>query len=454
MIVPRNKLLVGFAVIVLPLLAAGSAVQSAAPLAFALIVLFVVVAAGDASLSALRLAGIVAEFPSVVRLSAQKKKDVIFSVTNKKARPLQLRIGLAFPEAIEAEPEELNVNISAQSEPSSFGWFWTGTKRGHYKFDKCYLEAASPLGLWSFRSPQPVKMEVRVYPSLAREAKSLSALFLNRGMPGIHRHRQLGQGREFEKLREYVHGDSYDRIHWKATARRSRPVTKVFQIEKTQEVYVIIDASRLSARAVETLSHDSGPAAAGQSSTTVLERYITAALLMGLAAQKQGDMFGLLSYADCVRNFVRAKTGPAHFNVCRDAVYKLEPQIVNPDFEELFMFIGQRLRRRALLVFLTHLDDPVLAESFLKNAALISRKHIVIVNMMRPSGLENLFHGGKADTTDDVYRALAGHMMLENLMETAEALALKGVKFSLLENEKLCPQMVSQYINIKQRQLL
>jgi len=55
-----------------------------------------------------------------------------------------------------------------------------------------------------------------------------------------------GKGRDFEKLREYIPGDSLDDIHWKATAKRGHPVTKVFQIERTQEVYVILDASRLS----------------------------------------------------------------------------------------------------------------------------------------------------------------------------------------------------------------
>ena len=43
-------------------------------------------------------------------------------------------------------------------------------------------------------------------------------------------------------------GDSLGDVHWKATAKRGHPVTKEFQIERTQEVYCIIDASRLSAR--------------------------------------------------------------------------------------------------------------------------------------------------------------------------------------------------------------
>src|SRR5207247_10489432 len=86
------------------------------------------------------------------------------------------------------------------------------------------------------------------YPNLFTERKSLAALFLHRGSFGLHAQRQVGKGREFEQLREYIPGDGFDEVHWKATAKRGRPITKIFQVERTQEVYVVIDASRLSAR--------------------------------------------------------------------------------------------------------------------------------------------------------------------------------------------------------------
>jgi len=138
-----------------------------------------------------------------------------------------------------------------------------------------------------------------------------------RGGFGIHAHRQVGKGREFEKLRDYVPGDGSEDIHWKATARRGRPVTKVFQIERTQEVYVALDASRLSAR------------------EDAIERHISTALLIGMAAEKQGDLFGLLSFSDRVENFLRAANGTTHYHACRDAIHALQPRKVNPDFDEV-----------------------------------------------------------------------------------------------------------------------
>ena len=88
-----------------------------------------------------------------------------------------------------------------------------------------------------------------MYPNLFDERKHVAALFLNRGHYGIHSQRIMGKGREFEKLREYSHGDSMQDVHWKASAKRGALVTKVFQVERTQEVYVLVDSSRLSARA-------------------------------------------------------------------------------------------------------------------------------------------------------------------------------------------------------------
>ena len=125
--------------------------------------------------------------------------------------------------------------------------------------------------------------------------------------------------------------------------------------------------------------------------TSQLERFITAAMVLGLVAEKQGDLFGLLTFSDRVHGFVRARNGKAHYNVCRETLYSLETQPVNPDFEELFSFVRQRLRRRALLIILTNLDDPVLAQHFTRNLDLVTRRHLVLVNMITPPGCARSF---------------------------------------------------------------
>jgi len=191
-----------------------------------------------------------------------------------------------------------------------------------------------------------------------------------------------------------------------------------------------------------------------QTGTSVMERFVTAALVLGLAAEQQGDLFGLLTFSDKVEKFVRAKNGHAHYSACRDALYTLQPKIVTPDFDELCAFIRLRLRRRALLVFLTALDDPALAESFVRNIELIRRQHIVLVNMVQPPGVNPLFDSPNVAEVDDLYRHLGGHLQWQKLRELQKVLQRRGVRFSLLDNERLSAEIVAQYMDVKQRQLL
>ena len=386
----------------------------------------------------------------------------------------RLRLGLGWPETVGTPTDELAVTLAAGVERTRLEWVCTAGRRGRYALGRIHYEEASPLGLWARRRSAAAACELRVYPDLRAERRQAAAVFLTRGGLGSHAQRQVGRGREFEKLRDYVPGDSIEDISWKATARRQRPVSKVFQVERTQEVYVWIDASRLSARPAREAT-DVAPAETGEDGAeaeavramttdtltgpTVLERYLSSALLLCLAAERQGDLFGLGTFAEGVRHFLRAKNGPAHFDACREAIYALEPEVVSPDFEELCTFLRLRLRRRALVVLLTSsLDDPVLAESFLRSVEGVSRQHVVRVGSLQPAGVAPLFSdadgGAGVGTTEDVYRRLGGHLRWQKLRETEKRLGRLGVGFTLLDDARMTEQIVTQYLRVKQRQML
>ena len=182
-------------------------------------------------------------------MSKDREGKVEVRIRNERKQQRQVRIALPFAREIPATREELDIE-SCPRRPSGRGWRGRArrTSAAITGSIRAYVEGASPLGFWSVRKAVPVKSEIRVYPNLLTERKNLAALFLHRGSFGVHAQRQVGKGRDFEKLREYIPGDSFDEVHWKATAKRGRPITKIFQIERTQEVYVIMDASRLSAR--------------------------------------------------------------------------------------------------------------------------------------------------------------------------------------------------------------
>ncbi|MGC3991478.1 MAG: DUF58 domain-containing protein [Chthoniobacteraceae bacterium] len=435
MIAPLPRLLLAVTVIVLPFAGLAVALPSwTIPGALVVAVFFLVVAL-DAWCGRRSRHGIAVQLPELVRLQKSRPAALELLVRNPSRQPRLVRLGLPFPREIESTAQEMTVALPASAEFARFTWPCTLLARGRYWLHACYLETPSPLGFWAVRTQHPTASELRVYPDLFDERKRVAALFLHRGHLGIHARRQSGRGREFEKLREYIPGDGYDEIHWKATARRGHPVTKVFQIERTQEIYVLIDSSRLSARA------------------QVLERAITASLMLAVAAEQQGDLFGLVTFDSTVRKFIRAKSGQAHFDACRDSLYTLESSPVSPDFEEVCTFIRTRLRKRALLVFLTALDDPILAESFTKSMDLIARQHLILVNMARPVGVQPVFTA-PTSSLGALYENLGGHLQWRQLHELEVVLRRHNVAFHLLESDHLSAQLVTQYLNIKSRQLL
>lgn len=466
MLVPTSRFLFWFAGIVLPFSALGALYSEAQWVTAILIAGLLLAAAIDAAIATRLLDGFTLELPPLVRVSLHRNAMIELIIAHPAGPPIPLRLGLEWPTALKVADDEQTVRLPADTERCFVTWNVEPVQRGKFQVHRARLETPSRLGFWGVRRTLPVQCEVQIYPNLQRDRKHLAALFLNRGAMGLHAQRQIGKGRDFEKLREYIAGDSYDEIHWKATAKRHHPVTKIFQIERTQEIYVILDNSRLSARRKKTDAANlpatkatpaavTSPGAAQEKDSETLERFIQAALILAQAAERQGDLFGLITFSGQPGTFLRARHGHAHYAACRDALYTLQPENVSPDFDEIVSFLRTRLRRRALLVFLTSLDDPVLAETFTRNMALLARQHLVLVNQILPDGVAPLFR--QADDVaelDDLYRHLGGHLQWQRLQELQRILQHRGVRFSLLEHEQLATELVSQYLGVKQRQLI
>ncbi len=435
--VPSVRLLWWILLPGLPLAVAGGLVPGAVPLALGGIAFLIAAAAIDAFVSLHNLDGINVRVADIVRLYRDREGEFTLQFQFAQPQARTLTAGLPFPSTIDTPQEIRTIRFDAAVSAADVTWTCTGHRRGKFTIDAIYLEGPSNLGLWAIRRKCPVAIELRVYPNL-RQPDALAAL--RRGTLGMSALRQIGKGREFEKLREYHPGDGFDEIHWKATARRGKPITKVFQVERTQEIYVILDAGRLSGRP------------AGRD--IVFERYLQAALVLGSAAERNGDLFGIAAFSDQVHGFVRARNGKAHYSACRDALYQLHPRQVSPDFDEIATFLRTRLRHRALLVFLTELDDPLLAESFTRAVKLLSAQHLVVAGMLRPSGVAPLFTGEPVATEHDVYDRLSSHMSWRGIRETEMRLRRQGVWFSQFQPDAVCEQLVGAYLDIKQRQAL
>lgn len=383
------------------------------------------------------------ELAPVLRLTKDRPAGLAFVLVCAGDRPVRVRLALALPDAIASEQPDLRLDLPAGTKRVSLAWRCTAGRRGRFAVGPACFETASLWGFWALRGRQRLATEIRVYPNLHSERKQLAALFLNRGTAGVQLRRVVGRGRDFERLREYQPGDSFDEMHWKGTAKRGRPITKVFQVERTQEIYVIIDASRLGAR----------PATQGGRTVTTLERHITAALVLLLAAGRQGDRFGLVTHDSRLRTFLRARSGALHYGACREAVHALEPGEDAPDFADLFAQLRTRLSRRALLVFLTDLGDPVLAEDFVRHVRVLSRQHLVLVNQVRTPGVEPLF-GHEVEDDAGIHARLAGHFQWREARDVADRLRPLGVSAAMPASERFAAEVVGQYLQVKGRQLL
>lgn len=382
--------------------------------------------------------------PPVVRFTRDREGAIPMQFENADAMARRVKVALGLPQGFASPEESMDIALPAGATRAQALWRCTPSRRGRFATVYTCVESDSVLGLWRLRSRAELTTELRVHPNLFPERKHVAALFLTRGRAGARLQRTLGRGREFEKLRDYLPGDGFDEVHWKATAKRGRPVTKVFQAERTQEIYVVIDASRLSAR----------PIVHGGVEQTALERYVTSALAVLLAASRQGDKFGLIVHDDRVRVFVRAGVGTRHYAVCRDSMLSVKATEATPDVPEIVRSLRMRLRQRALLFFLTDVTDPVLADDFVRNIRVLSRQHLILLGVLPPPQVTRLFEGPEVASTEEVYGRLAGHARWSEARGVAQKLRPLGVNTLMLENETMAAQLISQYMKIKARQAL
>jgi uncharacterized protein (DUF58 family) len=472
MIAPRTSLVAWAAAIILPLSILAGVLGGFRGICILGIAVFALVSLIDLLLGLGKYSQLEIGLPAVNRVTAGRGFQLELKLNGPGRRFGAIRLAVDLPPSIKPIQSSTLIRIDGPVSNLSVPVPAIADQRGAYPIRRAFFDWVSPLGFWVFREERSLNCELRVYPDLALEGRKI-AHFLDRGGFGAHRQRQIGRGREFEKLREYEAGDSFDSIHWKAAAKRHKPITKVFQVEKSQEVYLAIDSSRLSARLMSSSSqssssssssnvtepaahhaHTQGAAGPPPYRSSILERSIAAALLASATAERQGDLFGLITFSDKVNQLARARSGPLHFNHCRDLLVNLQPKLVAPDFEDIAATLLNRLTRRSLLIFLTSLDDSVTGENFLSAARFLARRHLVMAIMPSPPGTQPLFSTPGVEHSDQIYENIAGHLHWAKLQELRKQLLQAGVLFHLAPGESFTVTVVSEYLATKRRQLL
>ena len=328
-------------------------------------------------------------------------------------------------------------------------------RRGLWAGPRVGIERCSRLGIWRLRQwfdlPEPLRIEADLRSGRREILHSpvYRALMASRQTPWT------GHGRDFERLREYQPGDTYSEIAWKSTARRSAPVTRLFQWEQKQEVYFVVDQSRSSALALDRSAAPERAVPQARATRRLLDLAVETALVGATVALELGDEFGLVTYADGPKSWLRAGSGQFQFHQFRDRLLNLAPLPTTADYEVLFGEIRLRLRRRAYLVLLSDLTERWVADSLRRGVGLVRSSHAVLLTSILPAHARPAFSLDEEPHTDqDVYVALAGEKENQRLGALARQLRQLDVQLRFVPAGVFLRTAVEGYLESKREQRL
>lgn len=338
-------------------------------------------------------------------------------------------------------------------------WSWTPEitllRRGQWPGPRVGIERSSPLGLWRLRQWFDFPERLRIDADLRSGRRDMLKSSIYRALVASRQTPWTGHGRDFERLREYQPGDTFSEIAWKSTARRSFPVTRLYQWEQKQEIYFVVDQSRASALALDPatglVSNEPPPRATRR----LLDLAVETALVGATVALELGDEFGLVTYAEEPKSWLSAGSGQTQFHRLRDRLLCLEPLPTTADYELLFAEIQLRLRRRAYLVLLADFTEHSLTDSLCRGLGLVRSSHAVLMTSILPAHARPAFSPGENPATDDdVYAALAGEKENQRLDALARQLRRFDVQLRFVPADMFLRTAVEGYLESKREQRL
>lgn len=310
----------------------------------------------------------------------------------------------------------------------------------------------------------PAPQKVRVYP--AHElARGDSEFFLMRARQMERQRRQQrlrGGGREFESLREYQPGDELRAVSWTATARRGKVVTRQFMAERSQQVWAVLDAGRLSRTAFELRrgekvafvgETEAERDAAHRLTVTQLDQATTAATMLAQVVGQSGDKFGMMAYGTSVQQVLPPGQGPNHLRLLIDLLSATRSEPAESDALLAAARLKQLQRRRGLIVWISELADTAGRPELVTAAVELSRQHLVVLVLLKHPELDKLANELPANRAA-MFHAAAATEMEERRRETIAQLERQGVLIVEATAEEIGVRAVSEYLEVKARGLL
>jgi uncharacterized protein (DUF58 family) len=374
------------------------------------------------------------------RFAVGAETDVHINIQNSGAQPISLAIKDEYPPQMKlAGLREANLQVDAQSS-MALVYALTPPRRGRFEFGQIAVRFLSRWNLVWSEARVGEAMGVKVYPNMRRareaELKALGA----RSLVSSHRKTSWrGEGREFESMRDYVRGDELRHISWTATARRGKLTTRQYQIERDQTILIAIDGGRLMTARIEQ--------------ETKLDSAVHAALALMSAAARAGDNAGLLVFGRKIKTFLPPSRGRDHMDAALEALYNVEPEMVEPSYSRAFEFIAANSKRRSLVVLLTDLVDEEGSKELLTSLKLLRPRHLPLVVTIADRDLKAVVSNAPTNA-----RELFTQSVAEEIMYLREA-ALRRVEsqggLALdVTAAALAPAILEKYMQVKERGLL
>lgn len=308
-------------------------------------------------------------------------------------------------------------------------------RRGDFHPTQIVWRIAGPLGLFARQGRVARPSTLRVHPAF--RSRQEAELRIDRARileVGLRSAQGRGGGTDFDQLREYTVDDESRRIDWAATARAGHPVVRTYRAERNQNVVVLLDNGRVMAGRVDGVPR--------------VEFAMDAALLITTVATRLGDRCGLLAFDRDIRATVAPSHGRDQVTRVTEALYRLEPSLVDSDYEGAFTQTMVTFRRRALIVILTDLVEQAIGDSLLPALPVLTRSHIIVVGAVQDPEVRAWADDAATDD-ESVYRQASAARALRARRRAASRLRAAGAIVVDAPPHELAARLGDAYLEAK-----
>ncbi|WP_242692089.1 DUF58 domain-containing protein [Aridibaculum aurantiacum] len=327
-----------------------------------------------------------------------------------------------------------------KGEASAVHYSLRPVKRGSYNFGSTIIFVNSSLNLLRRRYKFHQPADVPVYPGYLQMRKyQLMAISNRLNEVGVKKVRRLGHSMEFEQIKEYVQGDDYRTVNWKATARKGQLMVNNFTDEKSQQVYCVIDKGRVMKSPFEGLS--------------LMDYAINASLVLSNVALTKQDKAGIITFSERAGAFLTANKKATQMHSILELLYNQKTRYLESDFEQLYINIRRNINQRSLIVLFTNFESLSGMRRHLPYLRKIAQHHLLLTVFFENTELQQILLT-PAKTVEDVYVKTVAEKFAFEKRQIAKELQQYGILSILTPPQQLTINTINKYLELKARQAI